>query len=82
MTETEKWKKQNKKKNETTLFDRNPQQLSEGFSSENKMQRRFEKGGRRKEKKNTFCFLVPDLGMDEIRNRGGDRTGVIEGLGK
>lgn len=38
--------------------------------------------GGEKKKKNTFCFLVPDLGMDEIRNRGGDRTGVIEGLGK
>lgn len=34
------------------LFDRNPQQLSEGFSSKNKMQSCFKYGGR----ENAFCF--------------------------
>lgn len=57
------WRRlRNEKKNETTLFDRNPQQLSEGFSSENKMQRRFEKGGRRKEKKKHILFFGTWLG--------------------
>lgn len=37
---------------------------------------------REREKKQHLLFLVPDLGMDEIRNRSCDRTGVIEGLGK
>lgn len=41
-------------KKETPLLDRNPQQLSEGFSSKNKIQHRFKYGGRKQ--KNIFCF--------------------------
>lgn len=49
VTETGKWKK----KKETTLFDRNPQQLSEGFSSKKQNAASFRMGGK---KKTSFVF--------------------------
>lgn len=73
------WLRLANKKKETTLSDRNPQQLSEGFSSKTKFSIVSNREGG---KKTHLLFLVPDLGIDEIWNRSCDRTRVIEGLGK